>query len=379
MIDKPWKTYRVVRRERILAAIEDALRRSGVEIVSRPNPRVAPFDYRIRSPQGEELTILCYAFLANKYKQQNRPDNEHRFQIKYGSDSTDYHDLYIDPTGRVTTILLGVHLEDEVFIAADPILNTPTKFFRSFAVKTDDIREARRTGWLGIEHHRSDTRRAQPMPQRSLRTEAVLLFTAENFLRFVEFERLAQGLETGERLLLADRFPVLPLSSERHPLLTQFGISKHELYEIIAGSFRLKAAVLGAVAERHLERYLRSVAQIDSIEPLDQDGQPDFRVRTGSGIYTIECKNVLRRLSRSVPKVDFQKTRASKANPCSRYYPRGAFDILAACLHPITERWEFRFCRTRLLPAHESCPGRMSQHVLVDGTDWTDDLRRLLS
>ena len=66
-----------------------------------------------------------------------------------------------------------------------------------------------------------------------------------------------------------------------------------------------------------------------------------------------------------VPKLDFQRTRASKADPCSRYYMPSDFDIVAACLHPVTERWEFQFALTRDLPEHGSCQGRIDNNIRV--------------
>ena len=37
------------------------------------------------------------------------------------------------------------------------------------------------------------------------------------------------------------------------------------------------------------------------------------------------------------------RTRASKADPCSRFYSPNDFDVVAACLHAVSERWEFRY------------------------------------
>lgn len=90
----------------------------------------------------------------------------------------------------------------------------------------------------------------------------------------------------------------------------------------------------------------------------------------------IECKNVLARTQQGLPKVDFQKTRASKADPCSRYYKPTQFQVLAACLHPITSQWDFRFAPTGTLAPHPKCVGRLASNVLVKA--WQDDLRVVL-
>ena len=65
-------------------------------------------------------------------------------------------------------------------------------------------------------------------------------------------------------------------------------------------------------------------------------------------------------------KLDFQRTRASKEDPCSRYYRPSEFQVAAACLHPRTEAWEFRYSLTRRLDEHGKCPGRISNRVRID-------------
>jgi len=80
----------------------------------------------------------------------------------------------------------------------------------------------------------------------------------------------------------------------------------------------------------------------------------------------IECKNVLRTLTAAkLPKVDFQRTRAAKGDHCSRYYQPSEFNILAASLHAVRDKWEFSFARTCDLPAHSKCEGRISNNIVV--------------
>jgi len=165
----------------------------------------------------------------------------------------------------------------------------------------------------------------------------------------------------------------------RHPLELQFGLSARQILDVIWGRFRLNVAVRGGIAEYHLGSYLRSIPEITKVREIDEDGKPDFEITFNKKTYLIECKNVLRaRRANGKPMIDFQKTRASKGEPCSRYYDRNAFDVLAACLHPVTERWEFRFARTLALPEHETCRGKLSHKVIVDGFEWSSDIRPLL-
>jgi hypothetical protein len=72
------------------------------------------------------------------------------------------------------------------------------------------------------------------------------------------------------------------------------------------------------------------------------------------------------------PKIDFQRTRASKTDPCSRYYAPTDFHIVAGCLHAVTEEWEFRYIEPARLEPRASCPGKLDNKVIVDGR-WTKD------
>jgi len=87
----------------------------------------------------------------------------------------------------------------------------------------------------------------------------------------------------------------------------------------------------------------------------------------------VECKNVSRDTDRhGNPRVDFQRTRAAKGDPCSRYYEPTDFDVVAACLHAVTNAWDFRFVLPSVLAPHKSCAGRIASNVRVDN-QWSDD------
>ncbi len=378
------RKYSVVRRDSVVERIENALVASGASIVTHANPRSAPFEFTIRTPTGEALDLVCYAFTANKYRQGGRPADEHRFQIKYGSEFDRYHTLFIDPSRRKVTLMFGVHLELNLFIAVDPRMHTPTWFSSSVEFKTENLEEAERKHWHGWERERSDARRKVVRPEESLETETVIGLRPDQFLRYVEFERVASGLECGERLLLSDRIERSLASGEvfvpgvkPHPLELQLGLPAPQILDVISGAFRLAAAVRGGVAEHHLERHLRQLPGVRHVRHIIEDGKPDFEVEYRKKPFLIECKNVLARTQQGLPKVDFQKTRASKADPCSRYYKPTQFQVLAACLHPITQQWEFRFAPTSALEQHKKCTGRLASKVLVQQA-WPSDLRAVL-
>jgi hypothetical protein len=112
--------YSGLRRRDIVERIEAAVAESGAEVVVRADPTTAPFELTIKTPQDESIQLVCYAFTANKYRQQGRPPDEHRFQIKYGSEFDRYHNLYFDPKGNKVTLMFGVHLEMGLFVGVDP-------------------------------------------------------------------------------------------------------------------------------------------------------------------------------------------------------------------------------------------------------------------
>ena len=236
--------------------------------------------------------------------------------------------------------------------------------------------------------------RRRVLPQEDLRTEVLVALRPEQFLTYAFFERLATGMDPGERLLPSigssrigvgqsaeglgydGHPPNPPQDIAKHPLLRQLGLGTSELLEVLGGSFRLMAAVRGSVAEYHLGvdcfgRFPVSRRCSTSTRTESQTSRSSI----GSGPYNWSARMFCVDSLLTYPRVDFQKTRASKRDPCSRYYRAKQFDILAACLHPVTERWEFRFCATHALAHHPRCTGRLSEHVRVAGAEWNEDLR----
>lgn len=187
--------------ERIVAAVEE----SGGAVLSRPDPTSAPYEMTVRTPQGEDIELVCYAFTASKSSQRGRPEDAHRFQIKYGSDRPRYHRLSFDPSGRRVTLFFGVHHELKLFVAVDPAKHDPTWFPSIIEVSAGDLDEATRTGWYGWERDPGEPSETEERHLLSFEIEAVCAFRPEHFLRYVAFERMARGLDPGERLLLVDR------------------------------------------------------------------------------------------------------------------------------------------------------------------------------
>lgn len=364
----------------LLDLVSEGLLRGGVKILKAPDPRMAPFEHIVLTPHGEQLRLVAYVFRANKYQQGGRPEDEHRFQIKYGSDFRRYHFLELpEPGDRSTvTLFLGVHLEERLIVGCDPAMHNPTWFSKSVELKDAQLARALQLGWYAWERDRREGgRRKAPKPLLDYRFETVVAFTPENLLRYVELERVATGLDPGERLLLAEK----PPGRERHSLEVELGLAPGEILDMIEHAFRLKVAARGVAAQVHLGKLLEKVPESEVV-PIDEDGRPDFEVhyRGRRRPVRIECKNVLRsQRLHGLPMVEYQKTRASKHDPvCGRFYTYNHCDILAACLHPLSERWEYEFRAAHELPEHELCPRRVQPRIAVGGVGWTRSIESLL-
>ncbi|MDP3070667.1 MAG: hypothetical protein Q8N18_10275 [Opitutaceae bacterium] len=182
------------RKEPLVRFIREALENAGCRILHEPDPSVAPYRFTFETPEGERLGIIVYAFFANSQPTRNRPDDEHRFQVKYSSKTGSLHHLWQDPYMLYTTLFCGIDLESGIFVAADPILHTPIKLPLTLEFSSKCIPEIQRKGWIAWEFEPRDG----PI-------EIVVTGTANHFLRLARFEREALREDTGIRHMLADR------------------------------------------------------------------------------------------------------------------------------------------------------------------------------
>jgi hypothetical protein len=364
---RKWGVQRAAKRP-LLDFLVGGLQAAGCTILHHSDPAFAPFFITFETPFGERHGVLAYAFFANSRETLNRPLDEHRFQIKYGSDKHAILPVEQDPSRLVTTIFVGIDTERAIMVGADPVLHDQTPMFISLEFKRAHAEAIQSAQWYAWER---ESRRRDGEP-----VEVLVGVSQRRVLDFIRFERMALGLDPGHRQLLAEQLlgnPVLA-DAEPHALMQELGLGEREVMDLIQGASRLKMAVRGWVAEHHLERQLQTLPGIKDCRRLDEEGRPDIELRFRNGRpILIECKNVLRRQAADGrARVDFQRTRAAKGNPCSRYYKPGDFHVLAACLHAVTERWEYRFIPTADLQPHPKCAGRIQSNLRV-GPDWHEN------
>jgi hypothetical protein len=382
-----YRRYPVSRRARapLIEFMVSALGTCGCRVLHTSPPSEAPFRITFETADGERMGILAYAFLANQRLTRNRPEDERRLQVKYGPKTDELHDLWQDPFELYVTLFLGIDTELGFFVGADPVAHSPTRFYISLEFKDRHVEALRRDGWTWWERQNRDRLSLlEPL-------EVVVGGLPESFLRYIRFERAAKGLDPGHRALLAEKFrglgdlpleapapsaPAMPSKAALHDLARELDLTEIEILDLIQSAPRLKMAVRGWVAEEHLVRLLSASPAIARCARLEKEGGADVAVALhGRREVLVECKNVLRGTAADgAYRLDFQRTRASKGDACSRYYKPSDFQVVAACLHPQLERWQFRFALTREMDrlVEGECVGRLRPNVRLDAR-WSDD------
>ncbi len=360
-----FRVYRVQRsaeRDFLLAAVE----RTRSRVISDSGPTVAPLHLVVEDGDGVRHGALIYVFSAGHHEIRNRPADEHRLQIKYGDITEAWrqedHSIGLDPTGLEVTAVFAVHEEADLFIALDPFAYDPLPMGIQVGFKAAEVEAAQESGWHVWERINRPGRRRDPRATGGL--ETIVAFAPERFLDYLAFERHAQTmrLDPALRFRAAEAAATHAPTLRVHDLESAYGLSALEILEIVSHNPRLAMAVRGAVAEHHLGRTLAADPMVASADPGQQEGPPDFHVTLTDGRrVTVECKNASPKLyADGTPKVEVQKTRASRGDPLSRLYRADAFDLVAACMYGPSGEWSFSYRRTTDLEPHEEHTDRIA-------------------
>lgn len=374
------EVYRVSGRRDIHSFLLDAVESSGGRLLYASDASRAPVYLGIQAGSDERIGVLVYPFRITRNTIRNRPADEVRGQLRYGSEASweRSHPVAKDVAGVDVSLVVGIDLDDGVFVGLDAQLWDPLPMGISFYAKAAEIEVASEQSWHVWEKvNRSGTRRQAPRSPSSL--ETVVAFQPHRLLDYIRLERRASSL----RLDPALRFTAAEAMREhapdepqrRHILEEQFALTSEQILDIIGGRNRLSVAVRGGVAEHHLERHLRQDPGIADVRRLDVDAMHDFDVTTVTGVVLrVECKNASPKLNAAGEfRVEVQKTRSSKSDPASRFYPVEAFDVVAACVFSATGRWDFWFGRTAEMQRHTSFADRLAP-IQAIGSAWTTTL-----
>jgi restriction-modification system family protein len=373
-----FRVYRA-RRADELAFLLDAVSKSGGRCLAHTGANLAPIHLAIDEGDGVLVGALAYLFSAGHHEILHRPPDEHRLQIKYGDITERWrrqkHQLGFDPAGLDVTLVLAVHAEVDLIIGLDPLLYDPLPMGIQIGFKDTEVQAAINSGWHVWERETRPGRRRDPRATGGL--ETIVAFAPDRLIDYIALERQAQTmrLDPALRFRAAESAASGRASVKVHDLERAYDLSAAEILEIVSERSRLAMALRGGVAEHHLGRLLESDRLVSSAEVGQQEGPPDFWVTLSDGReLTIECKNASpKTYADGTPKVEIQKTRASRGDPLSRLYPLDAFDVIAVCMYGPTGKWDFKFKRTADLVPHSEHPTRIAPLQRVDET-WSDSL-----
>lgn len=323
----------------------------------------------VQLDSDERIGLLIYPFRVTRVTTRNRPSDEVRGQLRYGSEDSWLRDHPVgrDIAGVDVTMILGVDLEAGVFVGLDANLWDPLPMGISFYAKEAEIKDTQFFGWHVWEKvNRGGTKRSVPRSPTNL--ETVVTFTPDRLIDYARLERRATSLRLDPPLrytaaLAMSHKPIddTETPAPRHVLEKQFQLTSEEILDIIGGRHRLAVAVRGGVTEHHLEKVLRADPAVAEVVRLDVDAMHDFDVTLQDGRrLRVECKNASpKRAADGSFRVEVQKTRASKNDPASRFYALDAFDVVAACLFSPTGAWDFRYGTVLDMPRHREFSDRL--------------------
>lgn len=384
--DYPFRFYEGVHRRENHEFLEEAVYRSGGRVLTSTGPSTAPLFLGIETGEGQRIALCAYTFTANHRKIKNRPADEHRLQVRYGDVNRAAwrgaeHPVAFDPLGSDVTLVIGTHREADLLIGLDPLIYDPLPLGISIEWKDDSVRAAKQNGWHVWERDNiSGTRRVEM--RTNLGVETLIAFSPERLGDFIGLERDAQALrlDPALRFRRAKAMATPGSPTGLHALEREFELPFEDILDLIRERPRLGVAVRGGVAERHLALALEKDPKVRAVELDESDGPPDVVAELMDGTeWTVECKNASpTTYADGTPKVETQKTRASKGDPKSRLYAPEQFDVLAVCMYGPTGRWDFLYKRSAELEPHEVHGDRLKPIQRIDGT-WSASLEEAVS
>lgn len=186
-----------VRRVRpLLRYLTDTLSRSGCELLHVAGTREDTFRLSYESPLLQRVGLTGQLISLLPHTQD--PDGA-TATIQVADGPGGNSPCAREPFGLFTPVLLGVDPARDLFVAFDPSRHFPEEELLRVSISGEPLRRTLATGWHAWEREEWEV-------EETGFAETLVGFTGPNLVRYVLFERLAAGLDTGPRQRFAEMY-----------------------------------------------------------------------------------------------------------------------------------------------------------------------------
>ena len=181
----------------LLRYLTETLSRSGCELLHAAGTRNDTFQLSYENPLLQRVGLTGQLLSLGPHTRD--PDGATAtIQVATGPGRTSPCEP--DPFGLFTAVLLGMDPARDLFVAFDPGRHFPEDESLSVSISGDPLRETLARDWHAWEREEWEGEEDDGF------AETLVGFTGPNLVRYVLFERLAVGLDTGPRQRLAELY-----------------------------------------------------------------------------------------------------------------------------------------------------------------------------
>ena len=168
------------------------------------DPNRAPVYFGVQLDSDERIGMLIYPFRITRNTIRNRPSDEVRGQLRYGSEESwqREHPVGRDIAGVDVTMIIEIDIVGRVLLGLDANLWDPLPMGISFYARETEIEQAKSTGWHVWEKvNRGGSKRSEPRSSSHL--ETVVAFTPDRLIDYARLERRSTALRLDPPLRFA--------------------------------------------------------------------------------------------------------------------------------------------------------------------------------